>query len=161
MAAMLSLAERMNDAEMIDTVFFEFDPVAFFLFDRLRAALFFGKCIPGIEADALGEIAVGETDDEFLPKTFLAELIVALHEKRVFFKLIGDLMALFDFVEFDHSGVTGMQQVLENFIFEAVDGGHFVLERGVLIPLGDQGSEREQLDEGQDFGIVEAEVHFV
>ena len=71
-----AFVRRVNQVKVIDSEFFEFFPQALFELDGMYAALFLAEDVPGIEADAFGEIAIGEADDEFLPEGFLAKFIV-------------------------------------------------------------------------------------
>ena len=155
----LAFVWRVNQVKVIDTEFFEFFPQALFVLDGVHAALFFGEDVPGIEADAFGKFAIRKANDKFFPEGFLAKFIVAEHVGGFFLKVLSDLVALVELVEFDDIGVTGVEQVFENLVFEGIDGCHFSLECRSLVPLGNERSEGEKFDEGVDLGVCEAKIH--
>ena len=136
-----AFVRRVNQVKVIDSEFFEFFPQALFELDGMYAALFLAEDVPGIEADAFGEIAIGEADDEFLPEGFLAKFIVTEHVGGFFLKVLGYLMALFGLVEFDDIGIAGVEQIFKNLVFQGIDGRHFPLKCSGLIPLGHKGGE--------------------
>lgn len=155
----LAFVRRVNQVKVIDSEFFEFFPQALFVLDGMDAALFLGEDVPGIETDAFGQFAIREANDEFFPEGFLAKFIVAEHVGGFFFKVLGDLVALVELVKLDDIGVTGVEQVFEYLVFEGIDGCHFSLEGGSLVPLGHKRGEGEKFDEGVDLGVCEAKIH--
>ena len=136
-----AFVRRVNQVKVIDSEFFEFFPQALFELDGMYAALFLAEDVPGIEADAFGEIAIGEADDEFLPEGFLAKFIVTEHVGGFFLKVLGYLVALFGLVEFDDIGIAGVEQIFKNLVFQGIDGRHFPLKCSGLVPLGHKGGE--------------------
>lgn len=154
-----AFVRRVNQVKVIDAEFFEFFPQALFELDGMHAALFLGEDVPGIEADAFGKLTIREADDKFFPEGFLAKFIVAEHVGGFFFKFLGDLVTLVELVKFDDIGVTGVEQVFEYLVFEGIDGCHFSLEGGSLVPLGHKRGEGEKFDEGVDLGVCEAKIH--